>query len=653
MDRGPGVLIANQRVQRSAPSPRLNLLIEWEPRHRVFLSNLADLLWSRPVPPILLTSRPARFWGDVFVPSGAPWSSFIEALLLHSLLIILLVWAQSKVWVSVKLFPTQQALHRSITYYPPRNSFPAAEGRASVPARSRPKHAPPQQAARQAAIPVTPERKPNLVTPPDIKQAMAKAPDLAGSRAVAPIEPLSAANSLRRNPLAGSSSVVAPAPQVDQASTRKLALPQASAVAPAPDLNGPSIGRAAKPGTTGAQVVPPPPSVQVVGSSARAGMMNSLSTATTVVAPPPTLQGTGKPGDARLNTTHGVVSAVVPPPPSVQGTYNSGRAGKLNSLSGGSEVVAPPPSVQGTGNPGGSRLGSMGGADSRVVPPPPSVQAAGGSGRAGKLSSLAGGPGVIAPPPSVQGTGRSGDSRLSSMGGGSEVVAPAPSGESTGGTRMASLSGPGTSVVPPPPSVEGSGSSGAGGRLGSASESVSGNSSPAVASSSIAQGSSGGVGSGKLLDPMDPLPGDSSAAAAGGGNQDTEAELPLGIIGVVFAPQGTSYFSNFEVFVAKRKLGKDQIQLIKLVYEFLPYQRRLSEYDLNNLPPRVIKLRVTPDPSCNESLGQMILTHSDSATPAAQYAKLPEALRSSDLTAVLPCYRTSASDFQRAMSRSQ
>jgi len=26
------------------------------------------------------------------------------------------------------------------------------------------------------------------------------------------------------------------------------------------------------------------------------------------------------------------------------------------------------------------------------------------------------------------------------------------------------------------------------------------------------------------------------------------------------------------------------MQLIKLVYEFLPYQRRLSEYDLGNLP---------------------------------------------------------------------
>ena len=62
MDKAPGVLIAdqiaNQRVQRSGPVPRLRLLIELEPRHRVFFRNLADLLLSRRVPqiPALLRS---------------------------------------------------------------------------------------------------------------------------------------------------------------------------------------------------------------------------------------------------------------------------------------------------------------------------------------------------------------------------------------------------------------------------------------------------------------------------------------------------------------------------------------------------------------------------------------------------------------------
>src|SRR5260370_24687663 len=105
---------------------------------------------------------------------------------------------------------------------------------------------------------------------------------------------------------------------------------------------------------------------------------------------------------------------VVPPPPSVQNAGNSARAGRLSSwlssLSGaGSNVVPPPPSVQGAGNAAGDarpRLGSMAGAGSQVVPPPPTVQGSGRSARAGRLSSLPGaGPTVIPPPPAAQRVG--------------------------------------------------------------------------------------------------------------------------------------------------------------------------------------------------------------------------------------------------------
>jgi hypothetical protein len=154
---------------------------------------------------------------------------------------------------------------------------------------------------------------------------------------------------------------------------------------------------------------------------------------------------------------------------------------------------------------------------------------------------------------------------------------------------------------------------------------------------------------------MDPLTADaassaaSSAMTAGNENQSSVEELPLGFLGVVFAAPGTSFFSNFEVFVAKRRIGKD-LQLIKLVYEFLPYQRRLSEYDLNNLPPRVIKLRVIPDPSCDEALGHIIQPPTEAASTGTESPKIPAALRSFDPNTVLSCYRTTATDFQKAMS---
>jgi hypothetical protein len=148
-----------------------------------------------------------------------------------------------------------------------------------------------------------------------------------------------------------------------------------------------------------------------------------------------------------------------------------------------------------------------------------------------------------------------------------------------------------------------------------------------------------------------PVVAASPTPAVNNENKTTVEELNLGSIGLVMALPGTSFFSNFEVFVAKRRVAKNDMQLIKLVYEFLHYQRRLSEYDLDNVPPRIIKLRVTPDPSCDESLGQMLQSHPDATRPAGEFPKLPAELRSVDPNKVLPCYRTTADDFQKAMSR--
>jgi len=633
MDKAPGVLIANERAPRTtpvpvrAPAPRLRLLIEMEPRHRVFIHNLADLLLSRRPPQLRLTSRPARYWSDVFVPTGAPWFCFAESMLLHLLVVVLFVWGQSRVWTAVDLFPQRRVFHTPITYYPPKRLFRAAEGRAPS-VRAGVKHT--QQAAHQPAMPVTPQQRPKIVTPPDIKQATARPPNLPGSYTVTPTVPFSATSNLRRNASAGPSEVVAPAPEVDQTAARRMAPPHDSAVAPAPELGGSAAERVTN-GTNAvrSRVVPPPPTLQNAGNSGRGERVSSMSGKTNVVPPPPSVQGASHAaGDARLGSMTGAGSQVVPPPPSVQGSSNAGRAQRLASGAG-PNVVPPAPSVQGAAGDG--RLGSIAG--SQVVQPPPSVQGAGNSARAERLNSLSSGtgPNVVPPPPSVQ-----------------------RGSNSAGDKRSDALAGAGSGVVPPPPTVASAGNAGAGGRLEPLPNNGDGDGSQVAPPSSAVNraGNPDGGGTGKILEPMDPLTADASSAAQDTNNDSraTFEELPLGLLGVVFVPPGTSYFSNFEVFVAKRRIGKE-LQLIKLVYEFLPYQRRLSEYNLNNIPQRVIKLRVTPDPSCNESLGQMIQPSGESTHPATGYPDLPEALRSTDLTAMLPCYRTNASDFEKAMSR--
>src|SRR5437879_3323199 len=85
--------------------------------------------------------------------------------------------------------------------------------------------------------------------------------------------------------------------------------------------------------------------------------------------------------------------------------------------------------------------------------------------------------------------------------------------------------------------------------------------------------------------------------------------MAIRLIGLALALPSSSYFSNYEVFIAERRISKVASQLIKLVYVSLPYQRRLSEYGLSN--SRVYKLRVSRDRTCDESLLQMTWPETD------------------------------------------
>jgi hypothetical protein len=137
-------------------------------------------------------------------------------------------------------------------------------------------------------------------------------------------------------------------------------------------------------------------------------------------------------------------------------------------------------------------------------------------------------------------------------------------------------------------------------------------------------------------------------------------DVPLRLIGLALALPRSSYFSNYEVFIAEIRQGKEAIQLVKLVYIYLPYQRRLSEYVQSNA--RVYKLRVRRDPTCDESLLQMSQPEPDppgadssssdppAVSPPAPAAVPPE-LSSLDQTRVLACYRTTADDYRNALQR--
>ena len=169
-------------------------------------------------------------------------------------------------------------------------------------------------------------------------------------------------------------------------------------------------------------------------------------------------------------------------------------------------------------------------------------------------------------------------------------------------------------VVPPVPSVEGSGNSG---------------------------------GTGQAMGIPEAAP--PSQVASGPHPEQAVQELPVNLIGLVLALPGTSYFSNYEVFLARRRMSKDETVLIKLVYEFLPYQRRLSEYDLKNA--KVYRLSVVRDTSCDETLAQMLHPQIDESHPGKAYSIDPDVLGPNDPNSVMACYRTTADEFQKSVTR--
>jgi len=125
----------------------------------------------------------------------------------------------------------------------------------------------------------------------------------------------------------------------------------------------------------------------------------------------------------------------------------------------------------------------------------------------------------------------------------------------------------------------------------------------------------------------------------------TTRVLPIRVIQLALALPSTSYFSNYEAFIAERSVNDHATQLIKLVYIFLPYQRGLTEYELNN--SKTFRLRVTRDPSCDESLLSMTWPESE------QTQGQPQPGTSQSSKDKLPCYRTTADDYRTALKRAR
>src|SRR5438309_894271 len=535
--------------------PRLRLLLELEPAHRVFFRNLADVILFRSTPPVATMSRPGPFWHDVFVCSGVPWRWLLGSTLSH-MIVIAFMLILSQWWAQREPLQYRRGFYKSyVSYYTPSPSFPALRSSASR-VRALPKRKP--ESAHQAVLRVPPERTGKIIRPPDIKRTES-APNVLASNSIPLAMPLSSNKlTLRAVP----NSVVASLSDLSYATARRRGLPQGSVVAPPPEVKAVSLRRG---------IITP-----------NAG----------VVGPPPTVNGSiRKVGDINIGQS-GIVEPSPQLPMHEQHTFSGMPQATLGSLA--TSVVPPPASVQSPGTLAGRRVSSLSSTGPQVVPPAPSVRDMGSSARDGHVSSLSStGLQVVPPAPSVQ-----------------DAI------NSTGGGRANSLSNTGLQAVRPAPSLQGAGNSGTGGS--------------AMAMS------------------IPPVVTSPSRPVIDNSRGPVNEEMAIRLIGLALALPSSSYFSNYEVFIAERRISKVASQLIKLVYVSLPYQRRLSEYGLNN--SRVYKLRVSRDRTCDESLLQMTWPETD-PHPGSQSSTDSPGLSPNDRNGMLPCYRTTADDYRKALSR--
>lgn len=111
---------------------------------------------------------------------------------------------------------------------------------------------------------------------------------------------------------------------------------------------------------------------------------------------------------------------------------------------------------------------------------------------------------------------------------------------------------------------------------------------------------------------------------------------------------GSSFFSDYEVFIAQRQFGNSRTETVKLVYTFLPYQKRLTEYVHDH---RVHTFHVVRVSSCDESLMDMMLPDDSQPPAAAMGSPDYNTATRNRKNLLLPCFVTSADDFLRSIER--
>ena len=188
------------------------------------------------LPPLKLTSLPARFWPDVFVPSQLPWQRFVQSMLLHVIMVVALGGLLEFGFSQPQLRHSQLRFNKSdVIYYSPSDYLPSFK-RVTGPSQSRRTQRPalvkqPVSVSRESG-----SRTPASVTSPSIKlnEELRLARIIAWNSAI-PAVPFTAAMRSQRNMPTVSASAIAPPPDISEVSPSRHLTPATPVVIePAP-----------------------------------------------------------------------------------------------------------------------------------------------------------------------------------------------------------------------------------------------------------------------------------------------------------------------------------------------------------------------------------------------------------------------------------
>lgn len=578
-------LLSNAALTRTP-----DFLIELEPANKLVVGQPLDAFIHAKAPAINLPSLPAQFWSDVFVPSALPWRRFAQSLGLHI------------VFITALLSFVRLGLHGPHLVQPKFNSSDVLYYSSSEYfGRKKQKLIAPRLKTHRAALQDEPvisiprehrRRTEESVAAPDItlKRDTRVLPATAWS-SVSPSIPSSAITRNQFGSPAVPVSVVAPPPELSVAGSR-------------PRVAG-----------LGTAVIEPPPSVEAASRQFADLTIGALQ----VISPPPAISA-GTPNSKALAMQAGLhddLATVIAPSPSLDGIHLPSARGR--GRVGGTQVVPPPPQLSGTGK--WPRQTTLRDGLSSVIGPSPSLDGIAGSGAKARGRFAAGAAQVVPPPPQISGTGTA--RNWTQPGAEIAVVSPPPSvadlaGNTGGGVSTRRVASP--NIVPLAPATE-----------SPTTEAASGAAAPDKPKWSP-------------LPPMEPLEPQTS-------DDDPPAnrkELNIAPIAPATALASSSYFGSSEIFIAEERLGVHRRRYIKLVYDYLPYQKRLSEYGPNY--PQVAKLRARRDVTCDENLTAGAYSMSKvEVSQANGWQALSQAAPINQDT--LPCFRTTADDYRRALAQ--